>query len=198
LPTSDSLGDHDGCDGILNQSRPPDVPTDDTDQVVVHFVGVNEHSTTSPEQVSQVGIQVDERLVEIVETNHGSVQVLHTHFHVAVKVVWCGEHRHHVVKMVFAQPDDFLLAANWSVIGSTPTRALTQCEPVSNDPREIPWLNSESPLASESRRHDRLPRPTRKGRPRPMVIGLRRYTGSADDVSCFFDREPILAATHLA
>ncbi len=73
-----------------------------------------------------------------------------------MQVVWCRDDGDDKVEVVFAQPDDFFLATNATVVLAVPAGTFANGEAVFDDPREITGGDSQCPFSAKLRGHSVL------------------------------------------
>jgi hypothetical protein len=80
----------------------------------------------------------------------------HIEFFIGVQVVRRSNDGNNKVEMVLAQPDDFFLATNATVIIAVSPWSLTNGKAVLDDPCEITRGNSKGPFSAKFRGHSGL------------------------------------------
>ncbi|MEY3806059.1 MAG: hypothetical protein RIR69_871 [Actinomycetota bacterium] len=92
----------------------------------------------------------------IVDSAKGAMAIGHVQLFVSMKVVGRSNYRDDQIETVLAQPDDFFLASDSSVILAVAAGALADGELVFDDPGEIPRGDPQRPFSAKLRGHSVL------------------------------------------
>lgn len=140
------LFDHGNNTGwAFDQSVPEQVASDQTTDSVAEFFRVNENSLTALKEHAEFGEEGGLEDAEIV-IGDWPVTPHHTELVVIVEIQRGRDHRDDTGEALFANPDDFFLAANLAMIRAIATGSLTDGESLSDHPVKIAGSDALRPL----------------------------------------------------
>jgi len=144
-----SLNQGDGISWLVHHTEPSQVCAHDADDLITDLFGVHDRAVAGRQQGVEFREEVLAPLVDIVTGEQRNMAIGDANFVVGLQVVRCTADVDDAMKVVFAQPNDFLLSPYFAVTRPESTGSLADGQLVLDDPDQVTRLNTERPLAAK-------------------------------------------------